>query len=158
MLSFCGQDRCLIDANGRVKFSPRVLKDFKERCSGEVVMYCLPEKAIAIYPEDIYIQMRNSMSRPAEQAAASLVHRRILRRFGALSQSNTISGQGRLTLPVAYREYAGLEPSSDIVIVGIEIGVEIWSAAAWAIEMDEMDLHVREKGEREMAADLLAGE
>ena len=60
MLAFCGHDCCSIDSNGRIKFSPRVIKDFDDKCRGDVVMHCLPEGGIAIYPEDIYLEMRPS--------------------------------------------------------------------------------------------------
>lgn len=155
MLAFCGQDNCSIDANGRIKFSPRVINDFMERCSGEIVLHCLSEGAVAVYPEDIYLQMRSSEPRPAERAAGSLVFRRSLRRFGALSQSEKISAQGRITIPNGYRQFADLAPGTDAVVVGIEIGVEIWNVKRWLKEMEEINMHYVEKGQREMAADLV---
>ena len=57
MLIFCGQDRISIDANGRIKFSPRILRDFNDQCSGQIVMHCLPEGALAVYPEEIFQQL-----------------------------------------------------------------------------------------------------
>lgn len=154
MLVFCGQDKCSIDANGRLKFSPRLLSDFKERSSGEIVLHCLPEGALAVYPEDVYLRMRQNEPRPAERAAASLVFRRALRRFGALSQTERISAQGRITLPAPYRDHAALTPGSEAMVVGVEIGVEIWNVERWAEELRAVNEHVIEKGEREMAADL----
>jgi DNA-binding transcriptional regulator/RsmH inhibitor MraZ len=155
MLAFCGQDRCSVDANGRVKLSPRVLKDFSEQSGEEVVIRCLPEGAIGIYPEDIYLQMRRDEARPAERAASSMLYRRTLRHFGALSQPEKISAQGRLTLPAAYREHADLGPGTEAVVIGVEIGIEIWNGERWARELEEVNSHIMEKGEREMAADLM---
>ncbi len=155
MLSFCGQDKCSVDANGRIKLSPRNLSDFAEQGAGEVVLRFLPEGAIAVYPEDIYLQMRRNEPRPAERAAASLVFRRSLRHFGALSQSEKISPQGRITIPPAYREYAALGPGSEAVVIGVEIGLEIWNTERWAEELTKVNEHIREKGEREMADDLM---
>jgi MraZ protein len=37
--------------------------------------------------------------------------------------------QGRITMPAALREYAGLD--RDVVVVGNNTTVEIWDAAAW---------------------------
>ncbi len=155
MLAFCGQDKCSVDANGRIKLSPRVLKDFANQGGDEVVMHCLPEGALAIYPEEVYLQMRRAESKPAERASGSMVFRRKLRRFGAMSQSEKISAQGRISVPQAYREYAELVPGSDAVVIGVEIGVEIWNAERWMQELEQVNEHVREKGEREMAADLM---
>ena len=158
VLAFCGQDKCSIDANGRLKLSPRALSDFAEHGGSDVVLHCLPEGALAVYPESIYLQMRRNETKPAERAGESMVFRRSLRRFGALSQSEKISPQGRITLPVPYRDHSGIAPGSEVVVVGVEIGVEIWEAARWAEEMAQINTHNREKGEREMAADLLAEE
>ena len=155
MLSFCGQDISKIDSNGRVKLSPRVLTDFKESGGLDVVLHCLPEGAIALYPEETYLKMRQNEQSPAEKAANSMVFRRTLRRFGALSKSEKISAQGRITLPIPYRKFAGIVPGEEIVIVGCEIGVEIWSSARWNTELDMINSHFQEKGEREMSVDLL---
>ena len=155
MLAFCGQDKCSIDANGRLKLSPRFLSDFEAECSGEIVLHCLPEGAIAVYPEAAFMQMRRAEARPAERAANSLVFRRSLRRFGAMSQPQGISKQGRLTLPPAYRDYADLQSGSDTVVVGTEVGVEIWNAQRWAEELKIINGHLTEKGDMEMAEDLM---
>jgi len=156
MLSFCGLDRCSVDSNGRIKLSPRVMEDFAQR-GGDVVLHCLPEGAVAVYPEDIYLAMRRTEPNPAERAAESFVFRRTLRRFGGWSQSERISAQGRITLPPAYREHAGLSSGGDAVVVGVEIGIEIWSQERWAEEQRKVQEHMLEKGEREMASDLLPG-
>jgi len=155
MLAFCGQDKCSIDANGRLKLSPRFLSDFETECSGEVVLHCLPEGAIAIYPEATFMQMRRAEARPAERAASSLVFRRSQRRFGAMSQPQGISKQGRLTLPPAYRDYASLQSGANTVVVGTEIGVEVWNAERWAEELKIINGHLTEKGDMEMAEDLM---
>jgi MraZ protein len=157
MLSFCGQDRCSIDANSRIKFSPKVISDFAEKCGGHVVLHCLPEGAVAVYPEEIYLEMRRQETMPAAKASSSVVFRRDMRRFGALSSSEIISNQGRVTLPQGFREYAGLELGTEVLVVGVEIGVEIWDMTRWSAELDRMNDHVREKGDREMAADLMDG-
>ena len=79
MPAFCGQDLCLLDANGRVKLSPRLLADFAGACSGDVVLHCLPEGAIGIYPPAVFEKMRASSADPSN-AGESLLRRRMLRR------------------------------------------------------------------------------
>ena len=58
MLEFCGEDRCLVDSNGRVRLNQRIVNDFLRKCEGNVVMYVLPEGAVALYPEATYKEMR----------------------------------------------------------------------------------------------------
>ncbi len=154
MLSFCGQDRCKLDKSGRIKFSPRILSDFKDACSGNIVLHCLPEGAVAVYPEDTYLQMRRQESRIAEQAANSALFRRNMRRFGAFSQSEIISSQGRVTIPVAYRDHAQLITNNEVVIIGVEIGVEIWHPQRWLEEINKIDDYNSLKSEQEIALDL----
>ncbi len=156
MLRFCGQEKCSIDANGRVKLSPRFIEDFLQRCGGDVVIHSLPEGAVAVYPEDVYQQMRASVGQAAEKAGLSLVQRRILRSFGALSQPDQITRQGRLTIPQAYRGNAELLPGTEVYLVGVEIGIEIWNAQRWEQELQDINTHLLQKGELEMAADLSA--
>ena len=136
MLSFCGIDKCSVDANGRIKLSPRVIEDFSSR-GGDVVLHCLPEG-----------------NNPAERAGDSIVFRRTLRRFGAWSQSGKISAQGRITLPQMFKEHAGIENGTDAVVVGIEIGVELWSLERWEAEQRKIMEHSMKKDELEMMRDL----
>ncbi len=152
-MAFCGQDYCTVDANGRVKLSPRLLMDFGQR--GEsVVVHCLPEGALGVYPESVWRQMRERETASEPAAARSIVARRQLRRFGALSQVDAISRQGRITIPVPFREITGLAPGTEAVLVGVEIGVEVWSAVRWNAEFQTLLQHEQEKAEREMQADL----
>lgn len=153
MISFCGFDRCSVDANGRIKLSPRVLADFA-KYAGAPVLHCLPEGAVGVYPESVFLEMRGNEGHTAKKAGESFVARRTMRRFGALSQSEEISPQGRLTLPTMFREYAGLSGKTDVVVVGVEIGIEIWSAERWQEEQKRIAAHMAEKDRLEMQADL----
>ena len=152
-MRFCGQDQCAIDGNGRVKLSPHFLADFRGD-SSDVVLHCLPEGALAIYPLSVWQKMRQSEPRPAAKAANSIVFRRRLRRVGAMTQFQTISNQGRLTIPPLFRPLLGLEPGNGAVQVGTEIGVEIWQKERWTAEFETLAGHEAEKADAEMAADL----
>ena len=156
MLSFCGLDKAVVDANGRLRLSPNTVMDFKKSGGLEVVLHCIPEGAVAVYSEDVYLQMRNNEHNPAEKASNSFVYRRIMRRFGSMSQSECISGQGRITIPESYRQFAAIQPGMEVVVVGCEIGVEIWNAERWENEFNEMNKHMRDKGDIELSADIVS--
>jgi DNA-binding transcriptional regulator/RsmH inhibitor MraZ len=153
MPEFCGQETCLLDANGRVKLSPRFLNDFRQY-GNEVVLHCLPEGALGVYPRHIWQQMRQNEPRPATRAATSLVFRRQLRRFGAYSQAESISNQGRITVPNEFRELVQLIPGEPATLVGCEIGIEIWNGARWKEESRRLLEHEAQRGDMEMDADL----
>jgi MraZ protein len=42
-----------------------------------------------------------------------------------------LAGRGRLLLPEGFRQFLGVEPNGEVVIVGAAICVEIWNPAAW---------------------------
>ncbi len=150
---FCGQDACLIDGNGRIKLTPRFLTDFRQR-GPEVVLHCLAEGALGVYPVGVWQQMRQAEPRPAARAGSSLVFRRQLRRFGAFSQPDSISNQGRITIPLQFRDETMLLPGTEVVLVGCEIGVEIWNTQRWKAEAEIVRQHELQRGEIEMHADL----
>ena len=88
------------------------------------------------------------------KAAQSIVYRRTLRRFGAMSISVVVSNQGRITIPLAYRDHAALLPNNQAVVIGCEIGVEVWNCDRWQAEAELIQEHVVNKGQSEMDTDL----
>jgi DNA-binding transcriptional regulator/RsmH inhibitor MraZ len=150
MLSFCGYEKCSVDANGRVRLPGRFVEDFLKNGDGAVVMHGLPEGAIAIYPEQTYIKMREKELADVERIGASFAARRSLRRFGALSQPDVISRQGRVTLSEIFRSYANLEPGTEVRVIGVEIGVELWALDKWEAEFAELKTYEEEKRSREL--------
>lgn len=155
-MKFCGQDNCKVDANGRVKLSPRFLRDFQET-GRDLVLHCLPEGALGVYPSATWTQMRQDEPRPAAKAASSVVFRRQLRRFGALTQVQELTKQGRITIPPQFRVRLELTPGAEVVVVGTEIGLEIWANARWEREFDTLHKHELEKAAAEMQADIQPG-
>ena len=153
-MSFCGQDRCLVDANGRIKLSPRFLAEFAK--TGQAVMlHCLPEGALGVYPASMWETMRPARPESGAAALRNIALRREMRRFGAMSQPERISNQGRITIPPHFRTLLALSPGAEVVAAGSEIGVEIWNAARWEDELLRLEEHESRKAEAAMTADLL---
>jgi DNA-binding transcriptional regulator/RsmH inhibitor MraZ len=151
MLAFCGYDKCILESNGRLRLNHRWAEAFLKRCNGEIVIHGLPEGAIAIYPQDIYEAMRARELGDMDSVAASFAARRSLRRFGALTASEKISAQGRVMISEFFREFADLTPGKEICVVGVEIGVEIWSAERFAAEMEETSRIMKKRSEKEFS-------
>ncbi|MBE6367748.1 MAG: hypothetical protein E7052_07575 [Lentisphaerae bacterium] len=154
MRAFCGQDRILIDANGRFKLPPHVIGDFLAGGSGDIVFYCLPEGALAIYPEKVFDEIRRQETADIQQIGSSMLRRRSMRQFGAWSASAAITQQGRLTLPLEFRAPTGLQAGSEAIIIGVEIGVEVWNLSRWQREQQLIREHEMSRGELELANDL----
>ncbi len=145
MLEFCGEERCRIDANGRIRLTQRWVDDFLRKCNGEVVMYVLPEGAVALYPEETYREMRAREISDTDNVGASFAARRSLRRYGSLTMSAVLTRQGRVTLPERFRKLTGLQPGVEACVVGVEIGVEIWTSEKFDAEMDEADIQLEKQ-------------
>jgi MraZ protein len=44
----------------------------------------------------------------------------------------SLAGRGRLVLPDGFREFLGVEPGGDVMVVGAAVCVELWQPAAWS--------------------------
>ncbi len=42
-----------------------------------------------------------------------------------------LAGRGRLLLPEGFREFLGVEPGAEVVVVGAAVCLELWHPAAW---------------------------
>jgi MraZ protein len=47
-------------------------------------------------------------------------------------QTISLAGRGRLVVPEGFREFLGVEPGGDVMVVGAAVCVELWQPAAWA--------------------------
>ncbi len=43
----------------------------------------------------------------------------------------SLAGSGRLVLPEGFREFLGVEPGGNLMVVGAAVCVELWQPAAW---------------------------
>jgi MraZ protein len=43
----------------------------------------------------------------------------------------TLAGRARLVVPEGFREFLGVEPGGEVVVVGAAVCVELWQPAAW---------------------------
>jgi len=46
-------------------------------------------------------------------------------------QTISLAGRGRLVLPEGFRDFLGVEPGGDVMVVGAAVCVELWQPAAW---------------------------
>jgi MraZ protein len=65
--------------------------------------------------------------------------------FFASASDEVPDRQGRITIPTALREYAGL--SRDCAVIGANTRVEIWDAAAWDTYLTAKEPAFSELGE-----------
>ena len=88
------------------------------------------EGCINVYPQAEWEKMANSLTSSGTLTASKM--RRLKRAIFATAFSANIDGQGRVSLPVTLRKYAGIE--SDIVVAGVNNYLELWSKEKWESE------------------------
>jgi MraZ protein len=42
-----------------------------------------------------------------------------------------LAGRGRLLIPEGFREFLGVEPNGEVLVIGAAVCIEIWQPAAW---------------------------
>jgi DNA-binding transcriptional regulator/RsmH inhibitor MraZ len=137
MKSFQGSTISKLDNSGRLKLPPNVVMDFKSvDTTGNVILKYLPEGAVAILPANRF-KPTPSPTPLGEDYFENARLRINLRKESLLGNTDTISQQGRLTLPASLLKRLGVVPGEDVALVGIGIGYEIWKPETLEAEMDK---------------------
>ncbi len=126
---FRGEYQHSIDAKGRIAIPAKFRRELAE---GIVLVRgvegCIYGYALAVWEEKE--RAINALNLPAKQ------RNRIQRQFISSSQDCELDAQGRIVVPPALRQHAGLE--AEAVIAGTGERFEIWDRARWQAEMDEI--------------------
>jgi MraZ protein len=127
---FLGEHRHALDDKGRVIFPARM----RDELGPHVVLQKGIESCVYVFPTDAWqaeVERVNSLPSTHPQA------RRYRRFFFSQAEDQRIDKQGRLTIPQAFREYAGL--TRDVVVAGVGARVEIWDADRWDTQRAESE-------------------
>lgn len=122
---FFGEFQYKIDEKGRVPLPPRFRRDLKE---GLVLTRGL-EKCITAYP--LYEWKKIAATLTSGSVTPSKL-RKLNRALFATAFSVVMDGQGRIALPTALRQYAGL--GEEVVIAGANNCLELWNKEQWETE------------------------
>ncbi|MFY9231467.1 MAG: division/cell wall cluster transcriptional repressor MraZ [Candidatus Nanopelagicales bacterium] len=121
-LGFLGTHTPKLDDKGRLVLPAK----FREGFAGGLVLTKGQDRSIVVWPAAefaAYAERLNEASRSNPKVQA---YQRVL--FSGASDEIP-DRQGRITVPPALREYAGLD--RDVVVVGKNTTAEIWDASAW---------------------------
>ena len=136
---FLGTHTPRLDDKGRLILPAR----FRDELVGGVVITKGQERCLYGFPTAEF-------QRIAEQlAAAPMTHkaaRAYNRVFFASAYDEIPDKQGRVTIPQALRDYAGLD--RDLVVIGASTRIEIWDKQAWEtyLEANEGEFAEIEEG------------
>ncbi len=129
-LGFLGTHTPRLDDKGRLVLPAK----FREGLAGGLVLTKGQDRSIVVWPAAefaAYAERVNEASRSDPRVQA---YQRVL--FSGASDEIP-DRQGRITVPAALREYAGLD--RDVVVVGKSSTAEIWDAATWDTYLSEQE-------------------
>lgn len=130
---FTGEHRHALDDKGRVVFPVRM----RDELGAQVVLQKGIDPCLYVIPPEEWDRLVQRVTAlPTTDPRA----RRYARFFFSQATSERIDKQGRLTVPQAYRAYAGLE--RDVYVVGAGTRVEIWDAGRWDQQLAEAETGV----------------
>jgi MraZ protein len=127
---FLGTHTPRLDEKGRL-FLPAKYRDELEP---GLVLTKGQERCLYVFPLPEFGRITEAL-RTAPVTAKSV--RDYSRVFFASASDETPDKQGRVTIPAALREYAGLQ--RDCVVIGANTRLEIWDALAWTSYLDQQE-------------------
>jgi MraZ protein len=120
---FLGTHTPRLDDKGRLALPAKFRTEMEE---GGLVITKGQERCLFVFPMAEFTRITNLL-REAPVTQRSV--RDYSRVFFASASHEVPDSQGRITVPVQLREYAGL--SKDCVVIGANSRVEVWDSGAW---------------------------
>ena len=121
-LGFLGTHTPRLDDKGRLVLPAK----FREGLAGGLVLTKGQDRSIVVWPAAEFAAYAQRVDEASRSNPKVQAYQRVL--FSGASDEIP-DRQGRITVPAALREYAGLD--RDVVVVGNNTTVEIWDATAW---------------------------
>jgi MraZ protein len=126
---FLGEFQHSVDAKGRVAIPAR----FRAKIERGAVLTRGVDACLYVYPMETWEQK----ARELDAAITDPRQRRLVeRRFFGMAFEVELDAQGRIVVPLKFRQYAGL--GVEATIVGARDRFELWSTERWDAYADEM--------------------
>jgi MraZ protein len=140
---FLGTHTPRLDDKGRLILPAK----FRDELAEGLVVTKGQERCLYVWPVAEFARITDRMRQAPVTSKSARDYMRVL--FAGASDE-VPDKQGRVTIPPALREYAGLE--RDCVVIGANARVEIWDAGAW-----ERYLAEQEQAFSELSEEVLPG-
>ena len=127
---FLGTHTPRLDEKGRL-FLPA---KYRDELAGGLVITKGQERCLYVFPTDEFGRITEALRTAPVTAKAVRDYSRV---FFASASDELPDKQGRITIPPALREYAGLE--RDCAVIGANTRLEIWDAASWQTYLDQQE-------------------
>ncbi|MGC9521915.1 MAG: division/cell wall cluster transcriptional repressor MraZ [Anaerolineae bacterium] len=121
---FLSQFIYTLDSKGRLTIPSR----FRDELTAQIVVTRGLDRCLIVYPIDVWEEISEKVtSLPITNPRG----RALRRMFFADAMDAELDKQGRVLIPDRLREYAGLDLSSEVKIVGLGRFIELWDPARW---------------------------
>jgi len=127
---FLGTHAPRLDEKGRLILPAK----YREELAGGVVITKGQERCLYVFPKGEFGRITEALRTAPVTAKAVRDYSRV---FFASASDELPDKQGRITIPPALRQYAGLQ--RDCVVVGANTRLEIWDAVAWQGYLDQQE-------------------
>ena len=127
---FLGTHTPRLDEKGRL-FLPA---KFRDRLADGLVVTRGQERCLYVFPMDEFVALADQMQQAPDDEQAARDYMRV---FLSGASDEIPDKQGRVTIPAALREYAGL--SKDCTVIGAGARVEVWDSAAWTAYLESTE-------------------
>jgi len=121
---FLGTHHPRLDDKGRLTLPAK----FREGLAGGVVLTKGQDRSLVVWPTPEFAEYAGRIREASRSDAKARAYSRV---FFSTAFDQVPDRQGRVTIPPALREYAGLGDDRECVVVGNHDTVEIWNATAW---------------------------
>jgi MraZ protein len=135
---FLGTHQPRLDDKGRL-FLPA---KFRDELAGGLVMTKGQERCLYVFPRAEFQRFTSSLQ---SAPLANKDVRDYLRVFLSGASDEIPDRQGRVTVPLPLREYAGL--SKECVVIGAGARLEIWDATTWTTYLAAQEQSFAERAE-----------
>ncbi len=111
-----------LDDKGRL-FLP---SKFRDGLAAGMVMTRQPDRCLAVWPTDVFLAQ---VAQTADGPSVTPKNRAFMRMIASGASDESVDNQGRVTIPLPLRQYAGLV--KDVAVIGSFDHIEVWDAKAW---------------------------
>jgi MraZ protein len=135
---FLGTHAPRLDDKGRLILPAK----FRDQLAAGIVLTRGQERCLYAFPMREFEEMHTKLR---QAPVTSKQARDYLRVFLSGAADEVPDKQGRITVPPALRQYAGL--TKDLAVIGAGTRIEIWDAAAWETYLAEQEQAFAETAE-----------
>jgi MraZ protein len=127
---FLGTHTPRLDEKGRLILPAK----YREELSAGLVLTKGQERCLYVFPVTEFGRITDAL-RTAPMTARGV--RDYSRVFFASASDEELDKQGRITIPLSLRDYAGLQ--RECVVIGANTRLEIWDAQAWTSYLEQQE-------------------